>query len=342
MPASRIAGAVPPVESSSTPASRRPRAKSTTPVLSETEISARRTSAAIRSALRHPQWPRRRSTIRSRAHPARVYVLAQAHARQLYRIDQNDPRRGRIDPHRARRDQPHDLRQQACSVAWIVSSSSSRSRLGGTGTGRWRMIAPVSTPSSTKCTVTPVILHSLRERLADRVEAAKRRQQGRMDIDDPSLESPDEGRARAAACSRRARPAPPPHPPASRRSRRRAPRGRGTRSRGNARVAMPASLGPAQRSRLRLVGADGDHLDAVLAVHGVEDRLQVRPRSRGQAPRPARPPPPGSRHAASATSQLRELPSRRAQPARLDQRVDLASSSSLRQPSNSPYPGSSS
>ena len=42
-PASRIALAVPPVESSSTPSSVRPRAKSTTPVLSETEMSARRT-----------------------------------------------------------------------------------------------------------------------------------------------------------------------------------------------------------------------------------------------------------------------------------------------------------
>ena len=42
----RARGAVPPVETSSTPSSARPRAKSTTPRLSETESSARRTRTA--------------------------------------------------------------------------------------------------------------------------------------------------------------------------------------------------------------------------------------------------------------------------------------------------------
>src|SRR5690606_22706988 len=46
--------------------------------------------------------------------------------------------------------------RSSCSVAWIASSSSARSRDSGTGTARWRRIGPVSTPSSTKCTVTPV------------------------------------------------------------------------------------------------------------------------------------------------------------------------------------------
>jgi hypothetical protein len=41
-PASASAAAVPPVETSSTPSSARPRAKSTTPRLSETDSSARR------------------------------------------------------------------------------------------------------------------------------------------------------------------------------------------------------------------------------------------------------------------------------------------------------------
>src|SRR3954466_9372458 len=58
-PPSESARAVPPVETSSTPSSARPRAKSTTPRLSETEISARRTltspgavgSVAVRSAI---------------------------------------------------------------------------------------------------------------------------------------------------------------------------------------------------------------------------------------------------------------------------------------------------
>src|SRR3954447_19799773 len=46
MPASRSDEAVPPVETISIPSRSRPRAKSTIPVLSETEISARRTLTA--------------------------------------------------------------------------------------------------------------------------------------------------------------------------------------------------------------------------------------------------------------------------------------------------------
>src|SRR5262249_1229204 len=49
-PASRSASAVPPVERISTPSAARALAKSTTPVLSETEISARRTLVAPSSA----------------------------------------------------------------------------------------------------------------------------------------------------------------------------------------------------------------------------------------------------------------------------------------------------
>src|SRR5581483_6758168 len=41
-----------------------------------------------------------------------------------------------------------------CSVAWIRCSSVAR---GSTGTGSWRSTGPVSTPSSTRCTVTPVV-----------------------------------------------------------------------------------------------------------------------------------------------------------------------------------------
>ena len=51
IPASRSAAAVPPVERISTPSSASPLAKSATPVLSETEISARRTRTLLRSAL---------------------------------------------------------------------------------------------------------------------------------------------------------------------------------------------------------------------------------------------------------------------------------------------------
>src|SRR3954466_6159078 len=50
-PASRSAAAVPPVERISTPRPARPRAKSATPVLSETETSARRTLTAPSSTV---------------------------------------------------------------------------------------------------------------------------------------------------------------------------------------------------------------------------------------------------------------------------------------------------
>src|SRR5207253_9471976 len=41
-----------------------------------------------------------------------------------------------------------------CSTAWMRCSSVAR---GSSGTGSWRMTGPVSRPSSTKCTVTPVV-----------------------------------------------------------------------------------------------------------------------------------------------------------------------------------------
>ncbi len=55
-PASRIAAAVPPVDRIWTPSSRSPRAKSTIPVLSETEISAQRTRIGIPPGGEPPSW----------------------------------------------------------------------------------------------------------------------------------------------------------------------------------------------------------------------------------------------------------------------------------------------
>ena len=90
----------------------------------------------------------------------------------------------------------------------MASSSAARSRSSGTGIGRWRMIGPVSTPSSTKWTVTPVTRTPCSSACSDRVQPGKRGQERRVHVHDPVLETGDERRARAAACSRRARPAP--------------------------------------------------------------------------------------------------------------------------------------
>ena len=144
------------------------------------------------------------------------------------------------------------------------------------------MIGPESTPSSTKCTVTPVIRDPVLERLADRVEARERRQQRRVDVDHPVRRSGARTPARAAACSRRGR-----------RGRPRAPssqsaiaRSRASRSAyssaGKTAVSTPAAARPLERPRLGLVGADRDDLDPVAAVQLVEDRLQVGPGARGE------------------------------------------------------------
>ena len=53
----------------------------------------------------------------------------------------------------------------------------------------------MSTPSSTKWTVTPVVSTPAAERLADRVEAGEGGQQGGVDVDDAVAEAGDEGGA---------------------------------------------------------------------------------------------------------------------------------------------------
>ena len=121
IPASRSAAAVPPLETSSTPSSRRPRAKATTPVLSNTASSARRTSA------RRSLAPPRRSS--------------------------RGGRRGRG----ARRAAPgRRAGSSRCSTSWIRGSSESQSSSSRIATASCSTIGPVSTPSSTRCTVTPV------------------------------------------------------------------------------------------------------------------------------------------------------------------------------------------
>ena len=60
-------------------------------------------------------------------------------------------------------------------------------------TSRCRIAGPVSTPSSTKWTVTPVVLDPRVQRLADRVEAGEGGQQRGVDVDDAVAEAVDEG-----------------------------------------------------------------------------------------------------------------------------------------------------
>src|SRR5215210_647288 len=82
-PASRSCAAVPPVETSSTPRAARPRANSTTPVLSDTDSSARRIRTSPGCVTSDP--PSGRDDSGSRLHP-------------------DVPRIARIEPHRAAGD----------------------------------------------------------------------------------------------------------------------------------------------------------------------------------------------------------------------------------------------
>src|SRR5829696_10069280 len=89
-PASLSADAVPPVETSSTPRSASPRAKSTIPVLSETESTAR----AIRTS------------------PGCVTPSLASGAHDTSRCDQYAARMVRVEPHGVARDQRHRLAEQ--------------------------------------------------------------------------------------------------------------------------------------------------------------------------------------------------------------------------------------
>ena len=101
-----------------------------------------------------------------------------------------------VDPNPALRDHADRLR-----VELVLDRVDGRLQLlrgrrpTGTGTSRWRIGGPVSTPSSTKWTVTPVVSHARLQRLPDRVEPGEGRQQGGVDVDDAVAEAGDEGGA---------------------------------------------------------------------------------------------------------------------------------------------------
>ena len=61
----------------------------------------------------------------------------------------------RVELHGAAGDQRDRLAQQVVLERAQASRTSAASVAPGSSTARWAMIRPVSTPSSTKCTVTP-------------------------------------------------------------------------------------------------------------------------------------------------------------------------------------------
>ena len=265
-PASRSAAAVPPVEMISTPRSARPRAKSTIPVLSETEISARRTSIASSAAAERSLPP---PVVTG---SAMLYSLASTSTWTSRGFS------GSI------RTAPAAIKRIAsgsssCSTRWISFSSWARSRVYGTVDRLLQDNRPRVDPLVDQVHGHPGDRHPVRERLADRVEARERGKQRRMHVDDPVAKPAHELRGQELHV-------------AGEDDQVDIPLGQPVRDRGVARgpVRMPGALehpgldpglpGTLQRRSLRLVRGHAGNLDPIPAVQPVENRLQVGPRAR--------------------------------------------------------------
>ena len=206
---------------------------------------------------------------------------------------------GRVAPDRAARDQPHRLGQQARARAGAARRGPppGRSRRGSRSRA-WRMIGPVSTPSSTRWTVTPKTFTAVLDAPArSRARPGNAGSSDGMDVDDAVGEAAQERRREQLPCSRPARRARRRAPRASRRSRRRAlarsawsaaanTRGRHARARGARSSAGASGLSEATATT-----------SASAAVDRVEQRLEVRARARREHADPQR-----RAHAAAATS----------------------------------------
>ena len=258
---------MPPVETISTPSSLSPRAKSTIPALSETDSSARftRTSpGAARSSPTPEPSVKSLAGAMPAAYPAITIAALVA----------------RVDAQRTAREQPDRLWQQRrAPVGAAPSAPLPASRAFGNSTARWEITGPLSTPSSTKCTVTPNTFTPYAQRLLDRLQPREGRQQRRMDVDHRSREALEERLAQQLHVPREhhqpramLRAASPPSP-------RRAPCGPRT-----PRGETPPSA-PRARAARSSAGASAT-LDAtattsrLVPVHRVEQRLQVRARAR--------------------------------------------------------------
>src|SRR4051794_11159674 len=174
-PAPESSRAVPPVETISTPSSASPRANSTSPRLSDTVSSARRTRTS-------PGWV-------TSTGPWSVVAIAAS-------LDDHRTRRIGVDPHLAGRDQSDGTRQQP--VLDLVHSFLDRgdvTRIRKNVEGFLQDDRPGVDALVDVVDGDPHDLDAVVESLLDRAYPPECRQQRRVDVDDPPAEAPDELRA---------------------------------------------------------------------------------------------------------------------------------------------------
>ena len=151
---------------------------------------------------------------------------------------------------------------------------------------------PVSTPSSTRWTVTPKTFTPCSTACSIAPHAREGGQQRRVDVEDPVGEARHEARVEDRHVAGEHDELDAPARPASRPWRRRARRAPPNSERRKTRDGTPAACGALERARRGLVAGHGDDLD-LAAVDAVEQRLEVRALARGedadpQSPRHAR------------------------------------------------------
>ena len=189
---------------------------------------------------------------------------------------------GALDAHKPSRISRTACGRSRCSTSWIRRSSSTASPSYGTSTASCLRIGPLSTCSSTTCTVTPVSARRGRARRRSR-SGRERREQRRMHVHDPARESVEERRRED------------PHVPGEH-DELGAVLVRGMRPSRPRRSSRSPGRRPVLRDRRRAPGPardDARHVD----VRGVDQRLEVRALagdehptfSGGSPPRPRRP-----------------------------------------------------
>src|SRR4051812_15988520 len=255
-PAPSSSRAVPPVDTISIPSSASPRAKSTSPRLSDTVSSARRTCT--------PPGSVTSSALSS--------VVAISHL-----LDDHLARRAGIDPYRAGREQPHGTRQQPVLdlVDPILDSGdvpririNRESLLHDDRAGVDALVDEMHRH--------PHLLDAVVECLLDRPQAREGREERRVHVDDPAREAPDERLAQQLH-------------EAGEHDELRAALLEPVADRPVTRTPIPVVGGLVEHARLdpggrraiepagvRAVRRHADHLDAVPPMHLVEDRLEVR------------------------------------------------------------------
>ena len=174
-----------------------------------------------------------------------------------------------------------------CSTAWIRSWSARSSSPAMTGTASWARIGPASRSAVTTWTVHPVTRTPAREGVANGMRARERRQEARMDVEDPArVRRQDLGTDEAHVAGQDDEVGPSagehvseglrPCRRARRRSRaplrrpRRSPGSRGRRRRG--RVAPPSSPRPAAAARARRFEPAPETPTAIRPWAGVQRR----------------------------------------------------------------------